>query len=212
MRSSSFVSREDSTRCLVDFVDSTLLLPQVFPIFSSHFWEFLCNLGHQDQCSKFLSVFEHCRVLASRFPFWFMSILSAFYQFWSILLDTRDLVWWSFVFLSICPRTTHILCRLRVWRFTLKFSPEIFSPYGVFPSQGGFLEFAVSSWPFCWDICHRKYKFSVFLGYQDFFRIQSSGIYFWCIQLFLFFQYQPSGCLLSKFSPRMKHNLKNSLE
>ena len=27
-------------------------------------------------------------------------------------------------------------------------------------------------------MCHRKHKFSIFLGYQDFVRIQSSGIYF----------------------------------
>ena len=62
--------------------------------------------------------------------------------------------------------------------------PEVLSLYGVFPSHSGFLDFVVSSWKFCLTICHKKYKNSVFVGYQDFFCIQSSGIYFWCIQLF----------------------------
>ena len=38
--------------------------------------------------------------------------------------------------------------RLRLSRFALKFSTEIFAPYGLFPPQSGFSEFVVSCWQF----------------------------------------------------------------
>ena len=79
-----------------------------FPIFSSHFWEFLCNLGHQDHWSKFLSVFEHYRFLASHFSILVSLDSERLYQFWCILLAIHDLVWKSFELLSI-SRTTYIL-------------------------------------------------------------------------------------------------------
>ena len=77
--------------------------------------------------------------------------------------------------------------KFKLFPIALRFSAEILSHYGVFPSQSGFLEFVVSSWLCCWTICHREYKFSVSVGYQDFFCIHSSGISFWCVQLFWFF-------------------------
>ena len=46
---------------------TTWLLPQVVPIFLSHFEQFLCILGHPDQSNRFLSIVEHSRILASRF-------------------------------------------------------------------------------------------------------------------------------------------------
>ena len=67
-----------------------------------------CNLGHQDQQSKFLSVVEHCRVLASRFSILVFSILSGFTNFgpyfWPYVI-------WSGSRLNLCQslRTTHPL-------------------------------------------------------------------------------------------------------
>ena len=75
-----------------------------------------------------------------------------------------------------------------------------------FPSQSGFLEFVVSSWQCCWTICHKKHKFSIFLGYQDFLRIQSSEI-FSNASNFSIRQSQQSEYLLPKFSPRTQHVL-----
>ena len=63
----------------------------------------------------------------------------------------------------------------------VRVSAETHSLYGGFPSQSGFLEFVVSSLYFCWTICHKKHKFSIFLGSRDHFRVQSSEICFWCI-------------------------------
>ena len=79
--------------------------------------------------------------------------------------------------------------RLKLFPVALRFSAEILSPYGGIPSQSGSLEFVVSPWWFCWTICIKKWKFSVFLCYQDFFCIQSSGICYWCIHLFHFFNF-----------------------
>ena len=77
------------------------LVPWAFPIFSSHFIEFLSNLGHQDQWSNFLSVFEHCRASVSRFAnSCFFSILSSFTNFgpyfWTYMI-------WSGSCLNLCP-------------------------------------------------------------------------------------------------------------
>ena len=46
-----------------------------------------------------------------------------------------------------------------------------------------------------------------FLGYQDFFRIQSSGIVFWCISLFQFSNLSNQNIFFPKFLPRTKHVL-----
>ena len=46
---------------------------------------------------------------------------------------------------------------------TVRFSAETLVPHGRLPPRGGLLEFVVSSWLFCWIICHRKNKFSIFL-------------------------------------------------
>ena len=72
----------------------------------------------------------------------------------------------------------------KLFPIALRHSAKSLSPYGEFPSQSGFLEFVVSLWQFCCIICHRKHKFSVCVGYQDFLCIRSSGIHFWCVQLF----------------------------
>ena len=53
------------------------------------------------------------------------------------------------------------------------------SLHSICSRHGGFSEFLVSSWQLSFAICHRKYNLSVFVGYQDFFCIQSSGINFW---------------------------------
>ena len=64
-------------------------------------------------------------------------------------------------------------CRLRLSRFALKFSAEIFAPYGLFPPQSGFSDIVVSSWQLCCAICYWEYDFISFLWYQYFFRVDS---------------------------------------
>ena len=64
-------------------------------------------------------------------------------------------------------------------RFVWKFPNGIFTPCDLFPPWSGFSEFVVSSPQFC----HKKNKFSIILSDPDFFRIQSSRIYIWCVQL-----------------------------
>ena len=78
-------------------------------------------------------------------------------------------------------------CRLRLSRFALNFSTEIFTPYKLFHPQRGYSEFAVSSWQFCCAICNLEYEFIIFLSDQYFLRVDSSRK-FWCIQLFQIFQ------------------------
>ena len=71
--------------------------PWVFPIFSSHFWGVLCNLGHQDQWSKSLSAFEHCRLRLLFFPFLFS-------RFWAALpffVHTSGHTWSGLAVVSI---------------------------------------------------------------------------------------------------------------
>ena len=77
--------------------------------------------------------------------------------------------------------------RLKLLPFTVRFSAEILPPYGRLPPRDGFLEFVVPSWVFLPYHLPQEIWSSVFLGYQDFFCIQSSGKYFWCVQLFQFF-------------------------
>ena len=63
-------------------------------------------------------------------------------------------------------RFIFLFCRLRLFRCALRISGETLTPYGLFTSRSGFLEFVVSSPLSCWFICHRKYKFSFsLLGY-----------------------------------------------
>ena len=75
--------------------------------------------------------------------------------------------------------------RLKLFSIAMRFSAEILSPYGEFPSQwvlgirSLFLIILLNHLPQEIQILH-------FLGCQDFFRIQSSGIYFWSIYLFQF--------------------------
>ena len=83
-------------------------------------------------------------------------------------------------------RVIFCFLRLNLFPFAMRFSAELLSPCGGFPSQSGFLEFVASPWQCCWNICRRNYKFFI-SGYQDFFCIKSSGINFWCIQLYQFF-------------------------
>ena len=107
------------------------------------------------------------------------------------------------VFASFCV----IFCffRLELFPDAMRFSAEILSPYGGFPSQSGFLEFVVSPWQYCWTICHRKYKFFNFLV--------SSGLLshsvFWDKFLmhptFPVLQSQQSEYLLHQFLPRTTH-------
>ena len=47
-------------------------------------------------------------------------------------------------------------------RVALKFSVEIFPPYGRLPPQSGFSDFVVSSWQFCCTICCWEYEFITF--------------------------------------------------
>ena len=74
-------------------------------------------------------------------------------------------------------------CRLSVSQFTLKFSTEIFAPYGLFPPWSVFSEIIVSSWQLCCIICYWEDEFISFLWYQCFFRVDPSKMNFWCVQL-----------------------------
>ena len=74
-------------------------------------------------------------------------------------------------------------CQLNLSRFTMKFSAEIFAPYGWFPPWSGFSEFVVSSWQFWCTIYKWEHEFNNFL-----FRDDSSKINIWRIQLFQIFQ------------------------
>ena len=78
--------------------------------------------------------------------------------------------------------------RSRLSRFTMKFSTEIFVPYGWFPPQSAFSEFVVSSWQLCCTFFRWVVEFVIFLSDQYFFRVDSSRINFWCIQRFQIFQ------------------------
>ena len=79
-------------------------------------------------------------------------------------------------------------CRLRLSWFTMKFSAETFAPYGWFPPWSGYSEFEVSSRQFCCSICDWENEFTIFLADQYYFRVDSSRIHIWCIQLFKIFQ------------------------
>ena len=50
-------------------------------------------------------------------------------------------------------------CRLKIFRFALKFLTQIFTFYRLFLSQSGFSEFMVSSQQFCCTSCNREYKY-----------------------------------------------------
>ena len=80
------------------------------------------------------------------------------------------------------------ICRLRLSWFALKFSTDIFAPYGLLPPWSGFSEFVVSSWQFCCTICNPEYEFISFLWHQYFFRVDASSISFWWVQPFQFFR------------------------
>ena len=90
-------------------------------------------------------------------------------------------------------------CRLKTFRFALKFSTEIFAPYGLFSPLSGFPEFVVSSWQFFCTICDWEYEvfslvWSILLVrwfFEGKFLMRSSTLR--CPQ---------SGCLLSTSSPR----------
>ena len=78
--------------------------------------------------------------------------------------------------------------RWRLSRFALKFSSENFAPFGLFPSWSGFSEVVVSSWQFCCTICYWEYEFISFLSWKNCFRVDSSRLNFWCIQLFQIYE------------------------
>ena len=66
-----------------------------------------------------------------------------------------------------------------------------------------FLEFVVSSPQFCRTICHKKYKFSILLSYQD-------RIFFWCVHIFQFFKISNQNISFPNFLQRSRHFLENS--
>ena len=74
--------------------------------------------------------------------------------------------------------------RLRLFRFALKFSTEIFAPYRLFPPWSGHSEFVVSPWQFCCTICDWEYEFIIFLTDQHFFCFDSSRVNIWCVPTF----------------------------
>ena len=65
-------------------------------------------------------------------------------------------------------------CRLRPFRFALKFSTETFAPCRLFPPWSGFSEFVVSSWQFCCTICYRE-KYSLVCGVNTSFAVILGG-------------------------------------
>ena len=79
-------------------------------------------------------------------------------------------------------------------------SPQIFNPHGRFRPYSGFSEFVVSSWQFCCTICFREYEILSLLSDQHFFRINSSRLNIWCIQLSQIFQICYQNISFSKFS------------
>ena len=102
-------------------------------------------------------------------------------------------------------------CRLRVFRFALQFTTEIFTPYGLLPPWSGFSELKDSSWHFCCTICYWECEFFFFLCDQYFFcfdfsegklRMRPGSLTLRCRQ---------SGCLLSKFIPRSMRTQEISL-
>ena len=101
-------------------------------------------------------------------------------------------------------------CRLRLFRFALKFSTEIFTPYGWLPPQSGFSEFVVSSEQFCCTTCYWGNEMSPiffsFLCYQFFFRVDSSRNKFPMRPTFPTLPDPQSEHLLSKFSQRSAHS------
>ena len=120
---------------------------------------------------------------------------------------------WMKFFPSFCvsPKIlidSFVICffRLKLFPIAMRLSAKILSPCVVVPSQSGFLEFVVSSWYFCWTICHNKYKFFISLGYQDFFRTQ----FFWNVcqwrQISQFFKLSNWNIFFPDSSPRIVHN------
>ena len=73
-----------------------------------------------------------------------------------------------------------VICCVSRLRLIMKFSAEIFAPYGRFPPQSGFLEFAVSNWQFCCTTSQREYDVFSQLSKQNFLRVDSSRISVWC--------------------------------
>ena len=74
----------------------------------------LCIHRHPDQLSRFLSVVDHCRVLASRFSILVFLDSGRLSQFWSIRQATHDL--WSRSRLNFCQ----------------SLSPDFINPLGGF--------------------------------------------------------------------------------
>ena len=96
-------------------------------------------------------------------------------------------------------------CRLRLSRFTMKFSAKTFAPYGCFPPQSGFSEFGISSWQFCCTICKWEYESIIFLSDQYFFRDDSPSprIGVWCLQFVQIFSQLMNSCLTSWWNRMM---------
>ena len=80
-------------------------------------------------------------------------------------------------------------CRLKTFRFALKFSTEIFTPYKLFLSQSGLSEFMVSSQKNCCTICNWEYEL---------FSLCSVFTSFALVHLCLLPKY-----ILPKFTPRL---------
>ena len=75
-------------------------------------------------------------------------------MWWRLDEDTLDRTEVGTGFSVICW-----FCRLRPFRFALKFSNEIFTPYRFSRLRSGFSEFVVSPWQFCCTICYWDLKY-----------------------------------------------------
>ena len=97
-------------------------------------------------------------------------------------------------------------CRLRLSRFTLKFSAEIFSLLTVDSRLRVFSEFVVSPWQFCCTIWHREYEFIFLCCYQYFLSRWFSEDKYLMGPTFPHIPELLSEHLLSEFSPRLAHS------
>ena len=103
-------------------------------------------------------------------------------------------------------------CRWKTFRFTMKFSAEIFDHYGWLLPWSGFSESMVFTQQFRCTICNWEYELFSLLWNQCFFCIESSKKIFRCIQLFQIFQICYRDKLIAKntHEPKKKTHMNNT--
>ena len=99
-------------------------------------------------------------------------------------------------------------CRLRLFRFAMRFSTEnslSLSPFGLFPSYSGFLEFVVPSWQFCCTICYREIQFLLFSEFSRLLLYSIFGDRFLMLPNVQFFDVGNQNIFFPNSSPRLMH-------